>query len=106
MSAIKFEQGDYPASLTCLNKAWSLLEAESDDSPKKQKVLIRMAKCQLHLLAFNDASNSVKALGDGREQDSLRSSLSELKKLWVATPDTTTLQKQILDRLARYKTAL
>ncbi|KAF9878329.1 putative tetratricopeptide [Colletotrichum karsti] len=106
ISAIKFEQGDYSASLKNIEKALSLTASESDDEPKKQKLYTRMVKCHLHSNSLDSAEDAVKYLSRDAPSDSLRASLEGMKKLLESAPDEDKLRKQTLDRVTRYKGSL
>lgn len=47
LSAVRFELGNYSASVVYAEKALKLLRGEADSSPKKQKLLSRLARAQL-----------------------------------------------------------
>lgn len=106
ISAIKFEQGDYNASLSSLEKALSLYSDEPDESPKKQKLYTRMVRCHLHSLSPEKAADVTSMLVDEESGKSLRSAAEEMQKLWSNMPKEATLRKQIIDRLPRYKSHL
>ncbi|KZL82187.1 tetratricopeptide-like protein [Colletotrichum incanum] len=79
ISAIKFEQGDYGAAL------------------KNLEIF-----CHLHSLSLDDAEKVVKVLSEDASGQSMRATLEDLRNL-LQTSDDGELQKQVFDRLPRYK---
>lgn len=49
LSAATFESGDYKKSLQFANEALALLKEETDDDPRKQKLLSRLNKPERYL---------------------------------------------------------
>ncbi|CAJ2513032.1 Uu.00g011510.m01.CDS01 [Anthostomella pinea] len=76
LAAMKFELGNYPGSVTYTQKALRLFDHEDDGSPKKQKLLLRLAKSHVLSLQRKETQDVVGMLAPGAERDSLEESFS------------------------------
>lgn len=99
IAAVRFELGDYTGSTLYTQKALILSKDEPDDSPKKQKLFLRLAKSHLLMLQPEEASDAAKQMVPGQER--------ELVEAAAAAHDTDvdvrSLRKKLLDEIPRFK---
>ncbi|KAM0322180.1 hypothetical protein ACHAQA_009670 [Verticillium albo-atrum] len=106
ISAVRFEQGNYLGAILFSHKALSLLQAEDDTSPAKQKLFHRILKCQLHLGQVQKAHITLAKIAPSDSKHEAARLVSDLESLNEQSPNRKLLREQAFDRLPRFKQRL
>ncbi|KAH9907183.1 hypothetical protein F4778DRAFT_526088 [Xylariomycetidae sp. FL2044] len=101
LAAVQFELGNYSGSILYTDKALKLLGDEQDTDPRKQKLLLRLAKAYIFNRDLNQARIAVAKLVPGPERESLETSVA----MRFPTMGSHEWRLKILDEIPRTKPA-
>ncbi|KAK2613339.1 hypothetical protein N8I77_000257 [Diaporthe amygdali] len=103
LSAAKFEIGKYLEAADHAQKALSL---SADESPSRNKLNLRLARCHLYGLQTQKARAALDNCGDFPGKGSIVESLAVIDNVKRTGTDPQRLRRDVLDRLPRYKPCL
>lgn len=103
LSAATFETGDYENCVHFGTKALTLLEAEAQDDPRKQKLFTRLAKAKLHQCMPDDAKSLLVRLAPGQETEALQGAAERMAIGRAGSTSNREALRETLLQLPRYK---
>ncbi|KAK3080588.1 hypothetical protein LTS18_015033 [Coniosporium uncinatum] len=106
VSAAVFELGEYELAEKTGLRALILLQGNEEDDIRKRRLLVRVAKCQLHLRKLNGSIKTIERLDPSHEKTMLQTSLSRLKTAKEKFASKHVAMSEIVLRLPRYKPTL
>lgn len=95
--------GQYQEAAELAQRALSLTSVES---PSRDKLYLRMARCHLHCLQIKQARAALEECGDVPGKASVAESLALGGVAQCSVADVQKLRRCVLDRLPRYKPCL
>lgn len=95
--------GEYQAAAEFAQKALSLT---THDSPSRDKLYLRLARCHLHGLQIQQAQAAFEKCNDLAGNGPIAESLTAAGGLDKTDIDVQTLRRCVFDRLPRYKPCL
>ncbi|KAI3391944.1 hypothetical protein diail_6590 [Diaporthe ilicicola] len=98
LSAAKFEMGKYPEAAELAQRALSMTDGES---PSKEKLRLRLARCHLHCLQTQQARAALETCGDSETKAVITESLTAIDSMQHTEKDRQRLRRDVLDRLPR-----
>ncbi|OTA64603.1 hypothetical protein K449DRAFT_463652 [Hypoxylon sp. EC38] len=105
LSSVKFEMGNYSETVACIEKALSLVDAETDTT-MVQKLYVRLVKACLLSSKFNEARAAISKITEEQGRHALGQSLQRMEAVQNLYRDKKTLWNQVIQRLPRYRPKL
>ncbi|KAL1882911.1 hypothetical protein Daus18300_000549 [Diaporthe australafricana] len=98
LSAAKFEMGKYGEAAELAKKALSIT---GGDSPSRDKLYLRLARCYLHGLKTQQARAALEKCSDSEMKAAIAQSLMAIDSMHRTAKKTKRLRRDVLDRLPR-----
>lgn len=103
LSAATFEAGDYENCVLFGTRALTLLEAEAENDSRKQKLLTRLAKAELHRCMPNEAKSLLGRLASGQETEALQDAAERMATFRAGSTSSKESLRETLLQLPRYR---
>ncbi|CAJ2499920.1 Uu.00g027730.m01.CDS01 [Anthostomella pinea] len=101
LAAVQFELGNYTISALYSEKALRLLNDVEDIDPRKQKLILRLARAYALSSGLDNATTAVARLAPGAEKEAMESCVA----MQPPPQDVTNLRTKVLDEVPRTKPA-
>ncbi|KAI0140916.1 hypothetical protein F4776DRAFT_661743 [Hypoxylon sp. NC0597] len=105
LSSVKFEMGNYSETVSCIEKALSLVDPQTDTT-MVQKLYVRLVKAYLLSYKFNEAREAISHITTEQDRRALGQSLRRMEAVQSLYRDEKTLWNQVIQRLPRYRPKL